>query len=177
MDALTELLLAAHAELGPGATARQLAQWMLENYAAAGNGPHAFLPAVTLWVSANGRGSVRRSEKRAFSSAPPAVRGELAAYTNPAEDAMRRLLGETCYVPGQGQVPWGRLTPEHHRLRAAFLRECKRRYVSGADATIARHESAAALLAQAGCPDLDDYADRFGALPDSLLGQDAPVGA
>lgn len=88
---------------------------------------------------------------------------------NPADEAMRRLLMDTCYVQGYGEVPWGAMTADLHQIRAAYLERRRDMFITGINATIRRHNFAAGLLTESGCADLNAYADRYGRLPDEIV--------
>jgi hypothetical protein len=159
VNILTHLLRAAREDLGDGAAEQAVAEYLARALLEADRDEAvaALVPALAAWVQSSERGRVRRREL-AFAS------GGLS-HPNPAQDAMRALLAERCWVPGHGMVPWGELTLAHHRLRVGFLREQLRRFTAGTTATIARHEAAVALLAESGHATLGEYADEYGDLP------------
>jgi hypothetical protein len=118
-----------------------------------GGAQDILLPAVTAYVrqQLQERTEVLRLEKRVFS-------GERdAGYVNPAEDGMRKLLRDTCYVPGHGMVPWGDMTAEFHELRIGYLEARKRAFAAGIDDTVRRHRAAIGILKESGCRTLNEY--------------------
>jgi hypothetical protein len=161
MDTITRLLQEARDELGDDATPREVAVRLLNLVFLRDDAAEVIFPLILARVSEQSRVRVRDAEKEVYASPS-------GPYVNPAEDAMRRLLAETCYVVGYGRVPWGDMTPELHRVRIAFLNDQAHRYLRGIQATIARHEAAVALLLENQCTTLNEYAELYGALPGGL---------
>lgn len=128
------------------------------------------------WVQGAERERVREAEEEAFGGDGPSrlrnpsgVRPSRSdPYVNPAQEAMRELLAEACYVPGEGMVPWGSMTAALHRRRAEYLASVRNAFVKGVNTTISRHERAAEILESSHCTDLAAYAERFGALPEEV---------
>jgi hypothetical protein len=168
---LTDLLDKGR-QLHPGAGPQELADWLLDQAVSQGTG--VLYPAVLNWVIAEERNRVRAAEQQAFTrdNGPGETRDPETVrpfpYVNPAQESMKQLLAERAYVPGHGMVPWGELTAGFHEIRIGYLEERKRRFVSGVNATVARHRAAVAVLAGSGCPDLNAYLTRFGGLPEDL---------
>jgi hypothetical protein len=126
----------------------------------------ALLPAVTEWVAAAERSRVRSREHKTW---PPGGK----ANANPAQDAMRKMLAGTVFVPGQGMVAWGEMTVAFHLLRITYLQRKLDEVVTGTKATIARHELAVSFLNESSCANLNDYADLHGELPAQLAAEPA----
>jgi hypothetical protein len=152
---LTGLLRQAQAALGEGPSPEDLAFRVMQevfklDIRQTGD---ILLPAVTTWVQKQlqERSEVLRLEKRVFSG----VRD--TEYVNPAEDGMRKLLRDTCYVPGHGMVPWGDLTAELHELRIGYLEARKAAFIAGIDDTVSRHRAAIGILEESGCRTLNEY--------------------
>jgi len=165
-DILANLVASWREDLGPDADAGTLTDRVLDTVITMEPWQVRELlrPLVIPWVRKHEseRARVRAAEARAFS--PRAG----SAVPNPAELAMRKLLSERCFVPGHGLVPWGTMTAEFHRLRIGYLSEQLRRITDGTKAAIKRHEFTIGLLKESGCPDLDEYARRYGGLPETL---------
>jgi cytochrome c553 len=175
MEILTKLLGMALAEAGPEPDPRELSERVLRLLMVLPEDQvrEALMPVVLPWVkqSEKERARARELEKRAFEERPASAR-----HGNPAQDAMRRLLLTSCYVPGHGLVPWGQMTSEYHQLRIKYLEERLQRFTEGTRATIRRHEFAAGLLEESGCADLEEYAAEYGELP-GMLTEEAPAGS
>jgi hypothetical protein len=156
---LTGLLAQARKALGEDAAPDELAFRLIhEVFRTPGTAEQKqdlLLPAVTVYVKQQlqERAEVLRLEKRVFSG----VRGD--SYVNPAEDGMRKLLQDTCYIPGEGSVPWGNLTAELHQRRIDFLQLKKEAFVAGIDDTVSRHRAAIEILVESGCRTLNEYED------------------
>lgn len=168
---LRDLLDEAREAIGDDATPAELTARVLKA-AWDASSPDILEPAVLAWVTEAERRRVSQVEKQAFRGHEDNGAEEAgAARLNPAEQEMRALLAESCYVPGHGMVPWGALTRHMHELRVTYLTEQLERYATGVRATISRHERAMDVLAATGCPDLNAYADQFGCLPGTLAPQ------
>jgi hypothetical protein len=152
---LTGLLRQAQAALGDRAAADELAFRLVQEVFRLdpGTAQDILLPAVTAYVKQQlqERSEVLRLEKRVFSG----VRD--TEYVNPAEDGMRKLLRDTCYVPGHGMVPWGEMTAEFHELRIGYLEGRKAAFIAGIDDTVSRHRAAIGILEESGCRTLNEY--------------------
>lgn len=132
-------------------------------------------PAVLAYVQNAERTRIREQEAEVFGAGPIASRnpndGRPAERTpppNPAQQNMRRLLTEGCYVPGHGYPKWGDMTREMHGLRVAYLEGLKDNLVAGINGTIRRHQFAIGLLEESAVPDLNGYVSRYGRLPGEL---------
>jgi hypothetical protein len=163
---LRELLESAREERGDDADVRELAHALLNAVLTLEpeQASELLFPVVLPWVKQreHERARVRDFEQRAFS--PLASK----AHGNPAQEAMRRLLAQRCYVPGNGMVPWGMMTRDLHELRISYLEKKLEVFTAGTRATIARHAAAVALLADSGLGDLNAYAEQYGELPPDL---------
>jgi hypothetical protein len=159
MDKLTEILVQARKVTGEDASAELVASRVLYELfrLPPGTVQDLLLPLVTPWVHEHSRAEVREKERRAWS---PRTGAEDTG--NPAQEAMRALLRETCYVPGHGLVAWGKLTVDLHQARMRYLEAQKAKYVGGINATIRRHEVSVELLSGSECGTLDEYARSVG---------------
>jgi len=104
-------------------------------------------PALARIVAEWARCNVRRVERRAFGR-------------NPGADsvAARAELMLEVFPLGDGRlVSWGSATVDDHRQRIELLDKLR----SGLSATIGRHETAIALLAETGAINLDAVADQW----------------
>lgn len=195
---LNDLLGKAREISGGNALPGDLANYVLDEALGRPDAYELLIPAVYAWVRTAERERVAEHERDVFAGpipprnparerpAAPGFSGPMIARNpgtlrplNPAEEAMKRLLADTCEVPGHGRVPWGAMTAELHRLRIDLLGRLRDRYVAGTNATIRRHSFAIGLLEESGCADLNAYVAEYGELPDDLAGtpQDTKIPA
>lgn len=172
---LRELLAREREKLGGTVPPEALAQRLIDLVRDGQVPLEALYPAVQGYVSKIERSLARGVEREVFSGpaqtrSPDTRRPQDPPLENPAEAAMRALLEETCYVPGQGLVPWGEMTAELHEQRAEYLTRVRDNFAAGMTAVIRRHSYAAGLLAESGCTDLNEYAAEYGELPSYLNG-------
>lgn len=145
-----------------GLAAEELAVRVLDAAWTEEGGYEALYPAVLGFVRDAERARVRLAEREVFQA------GDKAEYLNPAQESMRRLLKEKVYVPGEGMVAWGEMTPEHHRTRVAFIEQRVISYAQGQAELIHRHNVAADLLDDHKCATLNEYAARYGEVPEEV---------
>jgi hypothetical protein len=171
-------LLNAVREEDSGSDAEEMTKALLDRLFELPDAKFIVYPAVLQYVQQAERNRVREMEKLAYSGAkskrtlgyqnpdgtlidgPP-----VTTYTNPAEEAMRRLLSQTVYVPGEGRVQWGDMTVELHQRRVIFLEGKLQQHIEGQRETISRHQQAVTYLNDSNCGTLREYAEQFGTVP------------
>jgi hypothetical protein len=167
---LQELLAEARRKFGDDAGPETLAKYVLDAAVRLGD-MQVLFPAVQSWTASHHRSDVRRMEKNAFAgtghqrdSTHTSNARSGTAYTNPADQAMRKLLAETVSVPDEHGVlrlvRWGDLTVGMHERRIGFLQRQMAQQLKGVTATIDRHRQAIGMLTESGCANLAEYVER-----------------